>query len=99
MNITQPPYQAEDDDVQEVAPVKTEPTCPPPEHQQSQGQEDYIGQDSSVTNLMAMYEDNYDEYEHYDDGTEAAYDGEMVAAADDDGNKGETSGSIHSHSN
>jgi len=87
MNITQPQYQAEDDDIQEVVPVKAEPACLPPEHPQSQGQEDYHGQDSSVTNSMAMYEENYDDYENYDDATEAAYDGGMVAAANADGNK------------
>ena len=84
----------EEDDIQEVVPVKTEPVSLPPEsHQHMQLEEDH--QESQVKdNSMAMYEENYEDYENYDDHTEAAYDSTLMTganAANAEGNKGEKS--------
>jgi hypothetical protein len=87
-------YYHEEDDIQEVVPVKTEPVSLPPEaHQHMQQQLVEDPQQSQVTdNSMAMYEENYDDYDNYEDGPEAAYDGTMMTganAAHAEGNKGQ----------
>jgi len=93
MNTIQPTYQADDDDIQEVVPVKSEPVSLPPDthhiqiqedHQQSQVVVDPINLDNSI----AMYEENYADYENYEEGSEPNYDGAMLAGANSDGNKG-----------
>jgi len=92
MNTIQPTYQADDDDIQEVVPVKSEPVSLPPDthhiqiqedHQQSQVVVDPINLDNSI----AMYEENYADYENYEEGSEPNYDGAMLAGANSDGNK------------
>jgi len=88
INTTKSLFEAEDDDVQEVIPVKREPE---PHHIEIEAE----NQQSQVEdNSMAMYEDNYAEYEHFEDGAEPAYDGAepayggaMVAGGNTEGNK------------
>ena len=38
---------------------------------------------------MAIYDENYTEYDNYEDDTEAAYDGAMTTIDNADGNEGE----------
>jgi len=86
-NISKSAYQAEDDDIQEVVPVKREPVNihPEPHHIEIQAED----QPSQVEdNSMAMYEESYAGYEHFEDGAEPAYDGAMVAGGNTEGNKG-----------
>jgi len=90
MNPIQSSYQG-DDDIQEVVPVKTEPAPHPPEphhlqHIQEDPQHSQLV-DPNLDNSMAMYEDNYADYDNYEEGNDAAYDSTMVAAANADGNK------------
>jgi len=85
-NISKSAYQAEDDDIQEVVPVKREPVNihPEPHHIEIQAED----QPSQVEdNSMAMYEESYAGYEHFEDGAEPAYDGAMVAGGNTEGNK------------
>ena len=37
---------------------------------------------------MSMYEESYENYETYEEGTEAAYDGGMMSVGNADANKG-----------
>jgi len=76
----------QDDDIQEVVPVKSEPV--------SQAQEEAAGDahaviDTSGDNQMSMYEENYENYEAYEEGTDAAYDynASVMSVANTDANK------------
>ena len=86
INTIKSSLQAEEDDIQEVVPVKTEPVnTQEPYHIEIQAED----QPSQVEdNSMAMYQENYAEYEHFEDGAEPAYDGALVAVGNTDGNKG-----------
>ena len=87
INTIKSVFQAEDDDIQEVVPVKTEPVST---HQEAHHIEIQAEDQTSQVedNSMARYEDNYAEYEHFEDGAEPVYDGAMVAVGNTDGNKG-----------
>jgi len=90
VNTIQHPYRAVDEDIQEVAPVKTEPISIPPEPQHIQIEDvDQHNQvvDPNLDNSMGMYEENYADYDNYEEGNEAGYEGAMGAADDTDGNK------------
>ena len=80
-------YQAEDDDIQEVVPVKTEPVSilPEPHHVEIQAEDQ---QSQVMENSMAMYEESYADYADYEEGAEPAYAGAMMAVGNNDGNKG-----------
>merc|ERR1712096_370500 len=76
----------------EVIPVKSEQTS----HTQAQeiSMEDphahtanHIVVDTNEDHSVSMYEENYHEYENYEEGTDAAYDGSMMSAANADANK------------
>jgi len=80
-------YQAVDDDIQEVVPVKTEPVSilPEPHHVEIQAENQ---QSQVMDNSMAMYEESYAEYENYEESAEPAYAGAIVPVGSNDGNKG-----------
>jgi len=79
-------YQAVDDDIQEVVPVKTEPVSilPEPHHVEIQAENQ---QSQVMDNSMAMYEESYAEYENYEESAEPAYAGAIVPVGSNDGNK------------
>jgi len=87
VNAVLPPYEG-DDDVQEVIPIKTEPTnhLPEPQHLQL-GDPDEHSQvvDPNMDNSMGIYEENYAEYETYDNAE--GYDDTMATGNNVDGNK------------
>jgi len=92
MHIPVTPSYTQDDDIQEVIPVKSEPISHP--QAQEATMEDphahtanHIVVDTNVDNSVSMYEENYHEYENYEEGTDAAYDGSMMSAANADANK------------
>jgi len=92
MHIPVTPSYTQDDDIQEVIPVKSEPISHP--QAQEISMEDphahtanHIVVDTNVDNSVSMYEENYHEYENYEEGTDAAYDGSMMSAANADANK------------
>jgi len=91
MNTIQSSYQAEDDDIQEVVPVKSEPVSLPPEPQHIQIQEEHqqsqVVVDPNLDNSMAMYEESYADYENYEEGAEPNYEGAMMTGNNADGNK------------
>jgi len=77
-----PSFQA-DDEIQEILPVKTEPA---PHHVEvgnhtEQDQGDVV--DHSLDNSIAMYEESYAEYGHYEEGGDA-----MMTVHDSAGNRG-----------
>jgi len=93
INNIQPLYQADEDDIQEVVPVKTEPTSLQTEsghpHMQEEQHQSQEVVDPNMENSIAMYEDgNYADYENYENDAEQTYDGGMVYAANDGVNKG-----------
>jgi len=84
-SITPAPSFQADDEIQEILPVKTEPVPEPPHHVEvgnhtEQDQGEVV--DHSLDNSIAMYEDNYAEYGHYEEG-----DG-MMTVHDSAGNRG-----------
>ena len=84
ISIVQPAssYQ-EDDDIQEVIPVKTEPTGhEQPHHIQIEDQSQLL--DHNLDSSIAMYEENYAEYGTYEEGGDA-----MITADNNTGNRGE----------
>jgi len=88
MHIPVAQAYAQDDDIQEVVPVKTEPVS----HIQEEPAGDphaanHIVVDTTVDNQMSMYEESYENYETYEEGTDAAYDGSMMSSANADANK------------
>ena len=91
-NTTQQPYQGVDEDIQEVAPVKTEPISVHPEPQHIQIEEALHHNqmvDPNLDNTMGMYEENYADYDNYEEGNETGYDDVMMTADNADGNKGD----------
>ena len=93
MSNIQPLYQADDDDIQEVVPVKTEPVSLPPEaddmHRQEEQHQSQEVVDPNMENSIAMYEEeNYADYENYENDAEQTYDGAMMHAANAVVNKG-----------
>jgi len=80
LGTIQTSYQADDYDIQEIVPVKTEPVSIPQEPQDDH-------QNQAADNSMAMYEDNFAAYENYEESTEPTYDGAMMSAAKVDENK------------
>jgi len=89
-NTTQQPYQGVDEDIQEVAPVKTEPISVHPEPQHIQIEEALHHNqvvDPNLDNTMGMYEENYADYDNYEEGNETGYDDVMMTADNADGNK------------
>jgi len=92
-NTTQQPYQGVDEDIQEVAPVKTEPISVHPEPQHIQIEEALHHNqvvDPNLDNTMGMYEENYADYDNYEEGNETGYDDVMMTADNADGNKAYT---------
>jgi len=96
------PYHHQDDDVQEVVPVKTEPVSLPPEqpvptfHPPPHGQ-DVFPADGVVADPNMEYGEDYGDYEGYDGG----YDGGVLDHSGmqvglQDGNKDETESLISS---
>jgi len=99
--ISDPSYQ--DDDIQEVVPVKSEPVSlipdplPPPPISAPAVEPTYSNPISHSTSIVAdpsmdnssMYEEEYADYGNYEDGADGSYDGTMMAAgaATADGNK------------
>jgi len=90
IHIPLSPEYNQDDDIQEVVPVKSEPIShlQEPPSMEVNHSANHIVVDTAVDNSMAMYEDNCNEYETYEDGTEAAYDGSMMGVANEEANKG-----------
>ena len=95
VNTSQHLYQAVQDDIQEVAPVKAEPVSLSPEPQHIQIEDgvqhhQVVEQHQQVVDPnLELYEDNYADYDNYDEGTNTAYDDTMMTANNMDGNKGE----------
>jgi len=79
-----PPYE-QDDDVQEVVPIKTEPSNLPIEPQNIQPSQVV---DANMENSMGMYDESYTDYDAYEEGAEGTYDGTLGTADNLDGNKG-----------
>jgi len=84
-SITPAPSFQADDEIQEILSVKTEPVPEPPHHVEvgnhtEQDQGEVV--DHSLDNSIAMYEENYAEYGHYEEG-----DG-MMTVHDSAGNRG-----------
>jgi len=77
-------YQ-EDDDIQEVIPVKTEPTGHEQPHHIQIGEPGDPSQllDHNLDNSIAMYEENYAEYGTYEEGGDA-----ILTADNNTGNRG-----------
>jgi len=78
-----PPYE-QDDDVQEVVPIKTEPSNLPIEPQNIQPSQVV---DANMENSMGMYDESYTDYDAYEEGAEGTYDGTLGTADNLDGNK------------
>ena len=90
----QPTSVPQDDDIQEVVPVKSEPVGHIPETQLSNPHQEtpnHVVDPLPVDNQMAMYEENYDNYETYEEGGEMNYDGSMISIGNTDANKGKFS--------
>ena len=90
----QPTSVPQDDDIQEVVPVKSEPLGHVPETQLSNPHQEtpnHVVDPLPVDNQMAMYEENYDNYETYEEGGEMNYDGSMISIGNTDANKGKFS--------
>ena len=86
----QPTSIPQDDDIQEVVPVKSEPVGHIPETQLSNPHQEtpnHVVDPLPVDNQMAMYEENYDNYETYEEGGEMNYDGSMISIGNTDANK------------
>jgi len=86
----QPTSVPQDDDIQEVVPVKSEPVGHIPETQLSNPHQEtpnHVVDPLPVDNQMAMYEENYDNYETYEEGGEMNYDGSMISIGNTDANK------------
>merc|ERR1719154_22026 len=104
-SISKPSYQ-DDDDIQEVAPVKSEPVSliPDPLPPQSipapaveLAYSDPINHSTSIVaeptiDNSSVYEEDYADYGNYEEGADVSYDGAMMTAgaATADGNKGES---------
>merc|ERR1712025_400133 len=73
-----------DDDVQEVVPIKTEPSNLPIEPQNTQPSQVV---DANMENSMGMYDESYADYDAYEEGAEGTYDGTLGTADNLDGNK------------
>jgi len=86
MHIPAPQPFPQDDDIQEVVPIKSEPVS----HAQEEHREDphQAVVDTRVDNQISMYEENYENYEAYEEGADASYDTSMMSA-NADANKGE----------
>eukprot|EP00092_Neocalanus_flemingeri_P041853 GFUD01045587.1.p1 GENE.GFUD01045587.1~~GFUD01045587.1.p1 ORF type:complete len:337 (-),score=63.10 GFUD01045587.1:112-1122(-) len=89
IHIPVAPSYHQDDEIQEVVPVKSEPISHPQEAQiiSDPHPANHIVVDANVDNSMSMYEENYNEYENYEEGNDAAYDGSMMTVANADANK------------
>ena len=85
MHIPAPQPFPQDDDIQEVVPIKSEPVS----HAQEEHREDphQAVVDTRVDNQISMYEENYENYEAYEEGADASYDTSMMSA-NADANKG-----------
>jgi len=99
--ISNPSYQ-DDDEIQEVVPVKSEPVSqildplPPQPISSTALEPTYSNPISHSTSIVAdpslehsVYEDEYADYGNYEEGADGSYDGTMMAAgaATADGNK------------
>jgi len=99
--ISNPSYQ-DDDEIQEVVPVKSEPVSqildplPPQPISSTALEPTYSNPISHSTSIVAdpslehsVYEDEYADYGNYEEGADGSYDGSMMAAgtATADGNK------------
>merc|ERR1711915_932970 len=83
----QPTLIPQDDDIQEVVPVKSEPVGHIPETQLNNPHQEtpnHVVDPLPVDNQMAMYEENYETYE---EGGEMNYDGSMISIGNTDANK------------
>jgi len=78
MHIPQPQPYTQDDDIQEVVPIKSEPVSHPQEVHAGDPHHSVV--DTRVDNQIAMYEENYENYEGYEEGTEVAYDASMMSS-------------------
>ena len=65
-----------DDDIQEVLPVKSEPITQLEERGATE--EDNSVNDIVVDNSMEMYEESYNDYDNYGDDSETGYDQRMA---------------------
>ena len=75
-----------DDDIQEVLPVKSEPITQLEERGAT-------GEDNSVNHIvvddsMEMYEESYNDYDNYGDDSETGYDMSMITVGNSNANKG-----------
>jgi len=102
-SISKPSFQQDDDDIQEVLPVKSEPvsimpdpippsqpiSAPVVEPQYSSSNISHSAGIVADPNMdNSMYGDEYADYGNYEEGGDATYDGSMMAgAATADGNK------------
>merc|ERR1711915_199083 len=88
--LAQPTLVPQDDDIQEVVPVKSEPVGHIPETQLNNPHQEtpnHVVDPLPVDNQMAMYDENYDNYETYEEGGEMNYDGSMISIGNTDANK------------
>jgi len=81
-SITPAPSFQADDEIQEILPVKTEPAPHHIEVGNHTEQEQCEVVDHSLDNSIAMYEENYAEYGHYEEGGDA-----MMTVHDSAGNR------------
>ena len=75
-----------DDDIQEVLPVKSEPITQLEERGATE--EDNSVNHIVVDNLMEMYEESYNDYDNYGDDSETGYDMSMITVGNSNANKG-----------
>ena len=74
------------DDIQEVLPVKSEPITQLEERGATE--EDNSVNHIVVDNLMEMYEESYNDYDNYGDDSETGYDMSMITVGNSNANKG-----------
>jgi len=86
-------YQQEDDDIQEVVPIKSEPIPTPAEPTPTSytntdmvEQQGYSNNDQQQEGIMAEYGEEYADYEGYE-GMESGFDNNGVGVAGQEGNK------------
>ena len=75
-----------DDDIQEVLPVKSEPITQLEERGATE--EDNSVNHIVVDNSMEMYEESYNDYDNYGDDSETGYDMSMITVGNSNANKG-----------
>ena len=75
-----------DDDIQEVLPVKSEPITQLEERGATE--EDNSVNHIVVDNSMGMYEESYIDYDNYGDDSETGYDMSMITVGNSNANKG-----------